>query len=104
MIKADLLNEPHRLLEIVTSLPWEPDYKVEDKLIDGRIARSRLIFDLYSSTVCPRFIFASTRSDPPAQVVQMTDKLRCLGVEVDQRIAEFNGWDVVYRMRSMPGI
>ena len=79
--------------------------KSDDRATLGRASRNRRILCRYSCTVWPRFIAASTRSDPDC-----TGRCRWLTSSGTSRNASTSvsvnstGWDVVKRMRSMPSI
>ena len=72
--------------------------------MSGRTARSLRSFCLYSSTVWPRFIAASTRSEPLC--TGRCSKLLSFGTLAYASIKlslNSSGWEVVKRMRSTPG-
>ena len=78
--------------------------KSEERLKPGRASRTARIFALYSSTVWPRFIMASTRSEPDCtgrcRWLASSGTLRNASVSVGENST---GCEVVKRMRSMPG-
>jgi hypothetical protein len=64
-------------------------------VMSGRTARRRRILDLYSSTVCGRFIMVRMRSEPLC--TGRCRKLTTSGVsrDLDDVVGELDGWLVV---------
>ena len=104
-------SKPMSLISFIVSSksfsvsPGKPMMKSEEMLISGRIFWRRLIFDLYSSAMWPRFIAARIRSDP-----LWTGRCKWLTSSGTSAYSSINeslnstGCDVVKRILSMPSI